>query len=224
MKHMFAIRGAEAPPLLAGNLIAELFDAGATRVHLNQADEAVAGAAMAMSTRPEPFVAVLSTWDGDPAALIKAVRLAAPAAAGWLVEEAIPIEPPITGDGERTAAMVNMALLRRPADIPEEHWLDRWKNHHTGIAVETQDTFGYVQNRVLEPLCGDTEDIVALVEEFFHMGAVGDLHVFFGSGGDDEELARRMGVMLDSVKTFGADRNIDVAATSRYTFTAPPKH
>jgi hypothetical protein len=44
------------------------------------------------------------------------------------------------------------------------------------------------------------------------------MHAFYGSGGDDRELISRMTQMLESVSTFGADRNIDVVPTSRYVF------
>jgi hypothetical protein len=48
------------------------------------------------------------------------------------------------------------------------------------------------------------------------MAARTDIHAFYGSGGDDAELTRRMTRMLESVARFGAAENIDVVPTSRY--------
>ncbi len=64
----------------------------------------------------------------------------------------------------------------------------------------------------------DTPPVAAIVEELFPMAAVSDIHAFYGSGGDQQELERRMTLMLESVSRFGADRHLDVMPTSRYDF------
>jgi hypothetical protein len=50
------------------------------------------------------------------------------------------------------------------------------------------------------------------------MAAVTDMHAFYGSNGDDAELARRMTTLLESVSVMGADRRIDLVPTSRYVW------
>ena len=96
-------------------------------------------------------------------------------------------------------------------------WLHLWQGLHTSVAIETQATFGYIQNRVLRNVLGD-ERVDALVEELFPMPAMTDMHAFYGSGGDDAELQRRLGLMIESVSRFGADRNLDSVPTSRYLY------
>ena len=48
------------------------------------------------------------------------------------------------------------------------------------------------------------------------MAALTDPHAFYGSGGDDAELNRRMTELMASVARFGADQGLDLVPTSRY--------
>ena len=49
-----------------------------------------------------------------------------------------------------------------------------------------------------------------------------DFHVFFDTGGSDDELHRRMTAMTTSVANFsGDDAPLDVVPTSRYVLTSP---
>ncbi len=45
-----------------------------------------------------------------------------------------------------------------------------------------------------------------------------DIHAFYGSNGDQDELDRRLTRLMASVATMGADRDLDVVPTSRYVF------
>ncbi|MDT0406845.1 hypothetical protein, partial [Streptomyces edwardsiae] len=137
--------------------------------------------------------------------------------AAYLVTESVPMAVPPTAVGERTDGLANIALLRRPADLDQALWLHRWHLDHTSVAIETQATFGYVQNRVLRSVLGDSR-VDALVEELFPMAAMTDPHAFYGSGGDDAELRRRLGLMVESVTRFGAHTNLDSVPTSRYVY------
>ena len=215
---MYAVWG--AADLLAPDLHAALGEAGATRLVVEVDDEHVAEAQLRLSTYAEPVHALVSVWtDGDPAAVTEVLTQRAEQLAGWVVEERLPLPPPSTADGSRADALVNVALLRIPAGMSRDAWLERWLDHHTAVAIETQATFGYLQNVVVEPLLEGRATVDALVEEFFPMAATTDLHAFYGSDGDDEELTRRMTRMLESVATFGAHENIDVVPTSRYDVT-----
>ena len=71
---------------------------------------------------------------------------------------------------------------------------------------------------MLRALTEDTPPVDAIVEEFFPPEAMHDIHAFYGSGGSDEELGRRMTRLMESVSTMGADRDLDVVPTSRYVF------
>ena len=212
------------PDDFAKTLLGELAVARATlalrRVQVNVADSAVEDAMLRLTTFSQPVDAVVSVWtEGDDAplpALAEVLGGLAPSVAGWQVTERVPLEPPSVPVGERTPGLANVAFLRRPPGLEYDAWLDRWQNRHTPIAIETQDTSGYVQNTVVRPVTDDAPAVDAIVEELFPIRALTDLHAFYGSGGDQAELDRRMTVMLQSVGSFGADTNIDVVPTSRF--------
>ena len=214
---MYAVWGA-AP--MSPALRSELSAAGASRLVVEVDDDAVADAQLRLTTYDEPVQAVLSVWtDADPGPVTAVLQRRAQRVAGWVVEEHLPTPPPPDTEGARADALVNVALLRTPASMSHEDWLDRWLGHHTPVALETQATFGYVQNVVVEELVEGQSRVDALVEEHFPMAATTDFHAFYGSDGDDDELQRRMDRMLQSVATFGAHENLDVVPTSRYAFT-----
>lgn len=204
---------------------ADLAAAGVPGVQVNVADAEVAGALVAMSTFDRPVEAVVTLWVptvAGPARHDAEARLGALAdrLAGYLVTESVPLAPP-AHRGERTPGFANIALLRRPADLDRAAWLAAWQGRHTEVAIEVQSTFGYVQQAVVRPLTPDAPPVDAIVEELFPLEALTDLHAFFATGGDDDELGRRMGAMGASVARFGADRDLDVVATSRYVLATP---
>lgn len=194
--------------------------AGAVRVQINVDDESVAQATLRLRTHEEPIRALVSVWTPNATA---AALVLAPVADVWLVEERRPIEPPTAPDGAPEPWLANMALLRRPAQMPHEDWKSYWLEQHTQIAIDTQDTHGYVQNLVLDTLTAhegrDAHLVAAIVEELFHPQAMTDPHVFYGSGGDDAELRRRMTLMYESVEKFGASRDLSLVPTTRRVYT-----
>ena len=205
--------------VLAEDLRSDLAGAGADRLVVEVDDEHVADAQLRLSTYGEPVHAVLSIWtEADPAAVTEVLTGRSDNLAGWVVEERLPLPPPRVADGDRVDGLLNVALLRIPAGMPHDRWLEQWLDHHTTVAIETQATSAYVQNVVVDDLLPGQGRVDALVEELFPMAATTDLHAFYGSGGDDEELARRVTLMLESVAKFGAHENIDVVPTSRYEF------
>lgn len=194
-----------------------LAEAGVSRYQLNVDDEPVAGA---LRFGPgDPITALVSLWtESDPAAAIAALAELEPAVHVWRVSERRPIEPPTVADGERADTLANVAVLRRPEGMSREEYMDIWIGSHSTIAIETQNTFGYIQNPVEEALTPGSPEISAIVEELFPMAALTDVHEFYGSGGDDEELSRRMTKLMASVARFGADQGLDLVPTSRYVW------
>ncbi len=187
---------------------------GVTRVQVNLDDEDVAPALRIPFSDP-PIAGFVSVWDGDPAA----VAAALPVLGGWEVEERRPLDPLETWDGSRVDALANVAVLRRPASLSPEEWRHRWLVDHTPVAIETQGTFGYLQNVVVAavtPLPDSLAGVSALVEELFPMAGMQDVHAFYGSGGDDAELTARIERLMASVARFGADRDLDLVPTSRF--------
>jgi hypothetical protein len=222
MKVIYALWGQSLETtLLAPSWHNTLQRAGATRLHVNVDDADVAAAKLRITTFAAPVSAVVTAWlDAEPADLSRAVTGISERCAGWEVEERTPLIPPDTAPGQRTPGLAQIAFLRIPADLDEAEWRHRWQDLHTTVAVETQATFGYTQNRVLRPILGD-ERVDAIVEELFPMAAMTSLHAFYGSGGDDAELGRRLDRMMKSVSSFGADRDLDSVPTSRYVFDLP---
>ncbi|WP_433664323.1 hypothetical protein ACQPW1_20645 [Nocardia sp. CA-128927] len=217
MKVMFALW--DAGDLLADELTVRLSAAGTIAVQANISDATVANAMLRLTTFDDPINAVVSVWLPDQHETDTVADILASTAkrvAGWRVEEVSPIEPPSVPLRERAPGLANIAFLRRPDTLPQAEWLHRWRDQHTEVAIATQATFGYVQNLVLESVTDAAPDIAAIVEELFPIEALTDAHAFYGSNGDNAELTRRINRLMNSISTFGADRDIDVVPTSRY--------
>lgn len=219
MKLMYALWGAALDSALRTPELREALRAsGATRLQVNVDDADVAPAKLRLTAFDAPVCAVASVWtEADPAPISELLAAAADRSAGWEVEERTPLVPPPVPDGERSPAMSQMGFLRIPSNLTPQEWLHNWQGLHTTVAIETQATFGYTQNRVLRAVHG-TEQVDALVEELFPMEAMTDVHAFYGSGGDDAELRRRLTLMIESVTRFGAHENLDILPTSRYVY------
>ncbi|ABK74751.1 EthD domain-containing protein [Mycolicibacterium smegmatis] len=208
---------------------AELLEIGLPGLVLNIRDAPVRDSLMTLTTLDPPVVALASVWvqqyHGEQLrAALDLLGAECDSAAAYLVTESEPLPPPdlragLT-PGRRTDALANIALLRRPPDLDAATWLHRWHVDHTPVAIETQATFGYVQNTVVRALTADAPAIDGIVEELFPPQAVADLHAFFGAA-DDEDLSRRMQAMVASTDAFGASSNIDTVPTSRYVWRSP---
>ncbi|MGU3293555.1 hypothetical protein [Williamsia sp. M5A3_1d] len=215
-KLIYAVWGRD---LAMSDTVADLRAAGASQVQINLGGTPELEGAMTLSTFTPPIDVVVSVWtDGDPAAVTAVLADRTGRVVGWEVTERRPIDPPPTPDGEAAEAMANVAFLRRPASIDRDEWLRRWLDDHTPVAIATQATSGYIQNIVERPVTETSEHVDAIVEELFPPAAAHDPHAFYGSGGDDAELTRRMTAMLDSVVRIGAHENIDVVPTRRTVF------
>jgi hypothetical protein len=222
-KLMFLLWGDDLPTSLRDpGLHARLAAAGVHRLQLNLDDEPVT-AALRLQTFEEPVRAVVSVWtSGDPAELAAALADDPATIAGWQVDERRPLDPPETYDGSRADTLANMAVLRRPEELAREDWLAWWLGPHTQIAMETQATFGYVQNIVAGAVTPDAPRVDAIVEELFPSAALDDIHAFYGSDGDDAELGRRLTRLMASVTKMGADRDLDLVPSSRYLYDLAP--
>ncbi|MCP1618098.1 EthD domain-containing protein [Pseudomonas sp. SLBN-26] len=138
--------------------------------------------------------------------------------AAYLVCESVPIRNtrfPAEA-GQRTHGFSQLALLTRPPRLTHEAWLDIWQNHHTRIAIETQDNFLYVQNRVVQVLSHGAAPLSAIVEECFPPAAMTDPLAFFDAPGDEAKFQRNLAAMMDSCKRFIDFDRLDVLPTSQY--------
>ncbi len=214
---------AELAERLRGRTVDRLADLGARGIQLNVVDEAAAPAdGLRIVTSPAPADALVSVWvdsanDRFRAPVDRALAEEAATLAAYLVTESVPLVPdPPAVPGERTHGFSQVAFLRRPEDLAVDAWLDIWLNSHTQIAIDTQDTFLYVQNVVTRVLTPGATPWDAIVEEGFPADAMTDSHAFFDARGDDERLAEHQRVMFESVQRFVDLARIEVIPTSRY--------
>jgi hypothetical protein len=210
---------------LRGPVADELLRLGLPGLSVNVSDSPVRESLMTLTTLDPPVAALVSLWTQQcyGQQVVTALRqLAAECEhlAAYLVTESVPMAGPKSEPGSRTAGFANIALLRRPADLDQATWLNRWQLDHTPVAIETQSTFGYTQNWVVRSLTPGAPGIAGIVEELFPEEAITDLKAFFGAA-DDDDLQHRLGRMVASTTAFGANQNIDTVPTSRYVFRTP---
>jgi hypothetical protein len=197
---------------------------GVAGLAVNVRDTAVRHSLMTLTTLDPPAAAVVSMWTqqcygGQIAAALTLLEVECDQLAAYLVTESVPLQAPLEL-GNRTTGLANIALLRRPAELDQASWLQRWQHDHTPVAIETQSTFGYTQNAVVRSLTPNAPALAGIVEELFPAEAITDLKAFFGAG-DDAELQHRLGRMVASTSAFGANENIDTVPTSRYVLKTP---
>jgi hypothetical protein len=228
-KVIIALRTADADETwcsrLRDDVGPELLEVGVPGLTVNVRDEPVRDSLMTLTTLDPPVVGFVTLWTqqsyGDQVrATIARLEKECDDVSAYLVTESVPLPPPHTAPGERTPGLANIALLRRPGDLDEATWRQRWHIDHTPIAIATQSTFGYTQNAVVRPLTPQAPVIDAIVEELFPLEATSDLHAFFGAA-DDDDLRDRMARMVASTTAFGANRDIDTVPTSRYVLRTP---
>jgi hypothetical protein len=210
---------------LRGPVADDLLGLGIAGLSVNVRDSPVRESLMTLTTLDPPVAALVSLWTQQcygpqVVAALRQLATQCEQLAAYLVTESVPMAAPASEPGSRTTGFANVALLRRPADLDQATWLNRWQLDHTPVAIETQSTFGYTQNWVVRALTPDAPGIAAIVEELFPAEAVADLKAFFGAA-DDADLQHRVGRMVASTSAFGANQNIDTVPTSRYLIKTP---
>lgn len=200
-----------------------LRNAGTRSARLNLDDAAVASAQnLRQKLLPEQPGALLQVWLDSANAPLRAPVDAVVAAnsarhASYLVTESQPMhntQHPARA-GSRTEGFSQIALLRKPQRLTHEQWFAHWQTVQTPVAIETQDTFEYVQNVVVRALSADAPAIDGIVEECFPTDAMTDPQAFFDARGDQEKFQRNLQTMMDSVNRF-LDLPIDCIPTSQY--------
>lgn len=227
----------QTPEQFARQLVDELGPAlaetGAHGVQINVPDEhTVAGAEPVphglrrITTRP-PFEGVVSLWLDSAIAAGREPheRVLVDAGlrpAGYRVAESEPMvnRAETVADGQRTPGFAQLAFLRRPADLDPGFWLERWHDHHTQVAIDTQSTFEYRQNLVVTRFHDHGPPIDAIVEEGFPIEALTDRAVFYDAVGDPERFEANIAAMRASTSTFiDHERGLDVLPTGQYVFS-----
>ena len=224
---------------VAGRLLADIGPAlaatGAHGVQLNVIDDEVAAGAslaprgMRRTTMDPPISAVVSVWIDSAVNHLRAPFDAVFSdgglrSVGYLVVESepLPSAKQATGPGRRTDGFTQMAFLLRPERLTRAAWLERWRDHHTDVAIRTQSTFAYRQNLVVDALHDDAPAVDAIVEESFPIEALTDWYAFYDAVGDDARFSANVEAMIASTATFlDHETDLDVLATSQYVLSRP---
>lgn len=205
-----------------------LVERGALGVVVNVADEAARGAAPAFRSCTPQMEAFISVWVNSAnrasrAPFDEAVGSLGGRVASYAVSESQPMRNTRfpAAPGERTPGFIQIALFRRPPRVAREAWLDIWLESHTQVAIDTQDTFLYVQNVVGRALGFDAPRYDAIVEEGFPPAAFGDIRAFYDAAGDEARYQRNQASMRESCARFIDFDKLDVVQTSQYIIKAP---
>lgn len=202
----------------------QLVECGAHGVVVNVVDEAVRGGnspfIRSCAPQMEAFVMLWldsanQAWRQPYEDIIKSLggRFAA-----YVVSESQPLrnERCVVPVGERTPGFVQVALFQRPPRVQRDAWLDTWLGSHTRIAIDTQDTFLYVQNVVGRALHFDAPRYDAIVEEGFPLAALTDPQAFYDAVGDADRHQHHEQLMMESCARFIDGDKLDVMPTSQY--------
>lgn len=196
---------------------------GVHAVRLAVADSAVAAAAgRRMESHPPAYSGLLSLWvdnAGDAGRWQALLDKQVNHWSGYLVAEAEPLlsqRAHPAAPGERVYGMCHVVTMRKPAQLKRREWLAIWKGSHTQIAIDTQSTFGYRQNVVVQALSEDSPLCDAIVEEHFPPEAMDSDHAFYATGGDEALLQQHMTAMIESCTRFIDFEHINVVPMSEY--------
>lgn len=137
---------------------------------------------------------------------------------GYLVWESEPLvnTEHVAAIGKRTAGMNEVVFLRKPERLTHEEWLATWHESHTWVAIDTQSTFGYRQNVVIQPLTNNAVKQDAIIEENFPEAALHGRMAFYDAGQDKELYKAREREMVESCARFIDFDNMDCIPMSEY--------
>ncbi|GHD26333.1 EthD domain-containing protein [Parahalioglobus pacificus] len=127
-----------------------------------------------------------------------------------LVNARTPADGVTRGEG-----FCQLALIKRPQTMDLPGFIAVWQGSHTRIAIDTQSTFGYRQNRVVNVLSDGAPDWDAIVEEDFPEAAMTSDHAFYAAS-DDAQLQQRQEAMMSSCARFIDFEHICVVPMSEY--------
>jgi len=218
---------AERRRRVVDELAPALVDDGAARVQLCVADEA------ADVRGPSPFapgdvdpVALLSLWLEDDAieGALSRCREAGFVAHAWRVESDVYTdygEHPAHGardwpDGERSPTVTSVNFLERPASIPLDAWIERWRGRMSPVSAELQPRVRYVRNLLTEPLTDGAPPWQAIVEEVWPTPShVANPFRFYGAS-NPLSLMVNMTRVLAAVVSFIRPWRVRAAMMSEY--------
>ncbi|WP_029890617.1 EthD domain-containing protein [Polycyclovorans algicola] len=191
------------------------------RLNIDDADVAAAQALrqQRMAVQPGALLQVCIDCANDAlrAPIDAAIAACCQQHAAYLVTESVPLHNTKhpAHKGQRTLGFAQLALLQRTPRMDPETWRHHWQTVQTPMAIETQDTFEYVQNTIVRALTKEAPAIDAIVEECFPAAAMTDPYAFFNAVGDEAAFQRNLARMMNSVNRF-LDLPIDCIPSSQY--------
>lgn len=215
---------------LRGRLADKLVAAGAHKIQVNVVDATVApGAPLRQIRTSAPFDGFVSFWidsafDHKTYEALLAEHVARFAGFAVAESERIPNTTNRVPLGERTPGFSQVCTLQVPPRLTRDAWFDYWQQTHGTLAIETQDTFRYVQNIVTRRLTWDAPPIAGIIEECFPIGAMTDPHVFYDAINPDgspnpERLQVNSQRMIESCMKFIDFDKMEVIITSEFVLT-----
>lgn len=116
--------------------------------------------------RPEGL-AMISVWGevGDLTTLLQEIDTEA---AGYLVEEAIPVAyARYWKDGETSPGATLLTLMKRNPELSYDEFINEWHGRHTPLAMKIHPLWNYTRNVVREPAIPGSPEFDGIVEEHF---------------------------------------------------------
>lgn len=117
---------------------------------------------------------------------------------------------------QRVPGWMQLALLTKPEKMNRQDWLETWLYSHTQIAVETQSTFGYVQNLVQRFLPDTRFALDGVVTEHFPDAAMTSLEAFYAADDDPQKQQENEQAMMESCARFIDFTSINVIPMSAF--------
>ena len=188
---------------ILGDTARALLGLGVRGLAVNLVDDRAVQGLRIERLNPTGTVAVWLDTALDRGPVERALSAATARIAGWLVLESVPLvnTKHVVPPGERIPGLYNVAFLEKPDALTYDEWLSRWQGGHTTVAIETQSTFGYVQNVLARPVTPDAPPWTAIVEEAFPAEAATDPMVFYAAT-TPAQLATNQQRMMDSCARF----------------------
>ena len=150
------VSAAEFSGRLRGEVVGALHALGAERIRVSVNDEDVAaGESLRIVPEPPGKSAMVSLWcegTGDGLAIAGILQSVNERIAGYRVSETVPLVYDAVELGERTPGFSTVTCFAKRLDLTHEAFLKIWHGEHEACAIETQATFGYMRNEVIEPI------------------------------------------------------------------------
>lgn len=116
-----------------------------------------------------------------------------------------PLTPPLQS-GETFSVTIQLCCFERRKGLSDEALEHIWFQEHVHVALDTQNTLGYRQNRVLR---SSHDRLDGIVEEHFPIEAANSLTAFFADGDDEAKMMSNIHVLTES-----SERVLDLERSS----------